>query len=797
MNRSKFILLLFVATCSHLLMAQEEIIQPTDTIVEHSVDLIEIPSKSASTVSNIKKLNKSLLTNKQVDKVKSTNMLNLALIDSLFMLESKVDLSIFNKRHLLNKETYWKQRLDQVKGIESEMIDRLEKIETINSEAEAIDKVWLGIDKQLSEEERDSVVNVNIQRVMIQKDSLIEKLIHQRGEFLVVQDKAISSATNITSQLERFEQKINDEETNIFAKSDIQFREIFKLHNYKSATQVLKKNLSIESKLLADYMASNRQNIFIFCLILFGGIFIFRQTRKSILTNDIQEEGYYKVQFKKLLSAYKSTAFVLIIWLSVPIFPNQPLLFSDIIQILISIPLAILLYRLVDKWLFLSVVILFSLIFVQVFVNLFPPNHMVYRFFLFIAAVLEIFVLVKLFFLYKKNPFKNRLANNLTSNLLLISIFGAIVALLLGLLGYIVLVEQFVNIILSNTFSIALLFVSMLIVIGIIELLFDKMNKQKYKVLEVYGDSTKKRLIWFVATLTKIIAILTILGSVNLKDIVYDSVVEMISYQFVITETFSFSIGRIIALILIISFSIFVANVIKITLEEDVLSKTKLGKGLPHTIALLAKYCLILIGVTFAISTAGLPMSNFAVLIGAFGVGIGFGLQNIFNNLVSGLILLFERPIKIDDTIEVGQLLGKVKSIGIRSSIVRTFDGAEVIVPNGQLISNEVINWTHSDQIRRHEIFVGVAYGSDAKQVKALLEEQIKLHEDILQYPEPMVLFINMGESSLDFRLLFWISKMSEGLRIKSEMTKMIYEALNKEGIEIPFPQRDIHIIKD
>lgn len=186
--------------------------------------------------------------------------------------------------------------------------------------------------------------------------------------------------------------------------------------------------------------------------------------------------------------------------------------------------------------------------------------------------------------------------------------------------------------------------------------------------------------------------------------------------------------------------------------------------------------------------------NNLTIILGALSVGIGFGLQNIFNNLVSGLILLLERPIKIGDTIEVGPLIGIVKSIGIRASNVQTVDGAEIIVPNGNLVSNEVINWTLNDKRRRIEILAGVAYSSDPHQVHSLCVKILEEHPEVVKNPAPIVLFNNLGESSLEFRLLFWTENFDEWIRIRSEVMFSIYITFKKEGIVIPFPQRDINI---
>jgi small-conductance mechanosensitive channel len=161
---------------------------------------------------------------------------------------------------------------------------------------------------------------------------------------------------------------------------------------------------------------------------------------------------------------------------------------------------------------------------------------------------------------------------------------------------------------------------------------------------------------------------------------------------------------------------------------------------------------------------------------------------------VSGLILLLERPIKIGDTIEVGALMGVVKSIGIRASNVHTLDGAEIIVPNGNLISNEVINWTLSDKRRRIEVLVGVAYGSDPYQVQKIFLDILSSQKDIVKDPKPIVLFNNFGDSSLDFRILFWTDNFDEWIRIRSEVIFRIHDGLKEAGIQIPFPQRDLNI---
>jgi small-conductance mechanosensitive channel len=236
------------------------------------------------------------------------------------------------------------------------------------------------------------------------------------------------------------------------------------------------------------------------------------------------------------------------------------------------------------------------------------------------------------------------------------------------------------------------------------------------------------------------------------------------------------------------------SRLLRFVLDEDVTPRLSLPRGVPYAVSYVLHYAILLLGFLLATAAAGFDLTSFALLAGALGVGIGFGLQNVVNNFISGLILLFERPVQVGDTIQVGDLFGEVRRIGIRSSTVRTWQGAEVIVPNGNLISEQVVNWTLSDRERRVEVRVGVAYGTDPTRVLALLLEVAAKHPDLLQRPEPTALFLGFGDSSLDFELRAWTGNSGEWMRIRSEITVAINAAIVEAGIEIPFPQRDLHL---
>ncbi len=257
---------------------------------------------------------------------------------------------------------------------------------------------------------------------------------------------------------------------------------------------------------------------------------------------------------------------------------------------------------------------------------------------------------------------------------------------------------------------------------------------------------------------------------------------------------FAVAPGDLVAFGLALYAALLTSRLLGFALDEDVLPRLNLARGLPPTVSMLARYAVLAIGFMIAVVAAGVELDKLSLLVGAFGVGIGFGLQNVVNNFVSGLILMFERPVKIGDTVEVGTLLGEVKRIGIRASTLRTLQGAEVIVPNANIISNEVINWTLSDRRRRVDIQVGVAYGTAPEQVIELLVELAARNRRVLSHPQPAALFVGFGASSLDFQLQIWTADFDDWRGVRSDLTVAVNRALVDAEIEVPFPQRDLHL---
>ncbi len=224
-------------------------------------------------------------------------------------------------------------------------------------------------------------------------------------------------------------------------------------------------------------------------------------------------------------------------------------------------------------------------------------------------------------------------------------------------------------------------------------------------------------------------------------------------------------------------------------------AKSKIDLGVRVAVGTILRYIVLVIGFIIVLQTIGLDLSAVTVLAGALGVGIGFGLQNITNNFVSGIIILFERPIKVGDRIEVGDVSGDVINISMRSTTIVTNDNISIIVPNSDFISSKVINWSHTDRNIRFNIPVGVSYNEDPEVIRKLLIEVADENKGILQQPKPDVLFREYGDSALVFILRIWTREYINRPEIlKSQIYYAAFRKFKEHNIEIPFPQRDLHI---
>ena len=255
------------------------------------------------------------------------------------------------------------------------------------------------------------------------------------------------------------------------------------------------------------------------------------------------------------------------------------------------------------------------------------------------------------------------------------------------------------------------------------------------------------------------------------------------------------TLGRLLYIVGLLVFVIVATRLFGRWFTYKLLARTQMDLGARVATGRLTSYAFGVIGIMVVLQTSGIDLTTLNVFAGAIGVAVGFGLQTVANNFICGLIILFERPIKLGDRVEVDNVHGKVVEIRARSTTVITNNNIAIIVPNSKFIEENVVNWSYKEAIIRFEVPVGVAYGSDPKEVKTAILEAAGDVDDLLQDPAPDVMFTGFGDSSLDFKLRAWTrSQLHQKDAFISQINFAIHDRLKEHGIQIPFPQRDLHI---
>jgi potassium efflux system protein len=359
--------------------------------------------------------------------------------------------------------------------------------------------------------------------------------------------------------------------------------------------------------------------------------------------------------------------------------------------------------------------------------------------------------------------------------------------------GYSALAAHVLESSLGTTFIVLAAWMLMLMTRGCLEWAMQSAPLKKIPFLQSKAKVIVSRSALLANLLIGALLLTLILVAWRLYDRPIEAIKGVMSFGFIVGSR-QVTVGLIFTAAAFLYGSFIASWAVQAMLMEGVFTRRQLQVGVRISMARLVHYGFIFVGFLLALVALGVQLREVTIIAGALGVGIGFGLQGIVNNFVSGLILLFERPIKVGDYIELGQQWAEIKRIGLRATIVETFNRAEVVVPNSELVSTQVINWTLSNRFIRLIIPVGVAYGSDVSLVMQTLMECAEANSMVTRMPTPKVFFLAFGESSLDFELRVWISDVENRRQVQSELHQEIDRRFRELGIEIAFPQRDLHL---
>ncbi|MCM2313158.1 MAG: mechanosensitive ion channel [Steroidobacteraceae bacterium] len=560
-----------------------------------------------------------------------------------------------------------------------------------------------------------------------------------------------------------------------------------------SALQSMAIGIAAEQRFMQEYdaatAAAQAQRTVLALLLLPLLLWLSRRSRK-VVSDDPEIQASTRVLRRPISS------WIILLMMGVVVFqPEAPVLLHQLALFLTLIPVLRLLppkvYEVLGPWPYIAT----GLYLLNQLGFLFLANSLHHRLYLLGLTLLSAVLLTWL--LWRSRPRPESEPSTIGRRVAWLVGAAAIAALLVSavanVVGNVSLAEMLTGGILDSGYVGLVLYAGVTVLSSVIRLLLARRALSRFSIVTQHAGPllhSFTRLLGFAAVAAWV---LVLLNEFRAFRPIRDAVISVLTFELKFGEI-SVTLGGMLLFGFSVWLAFWVAKAVRLILQDEVLPKMSLPRGVGNSISSLSYYALLIAGLFVALVAAGFEVSQLTLVVGALGLGIGLGLQNVVNNFVSGLILMFERPIQPGDVVEVGGVSGKVREIGMRATTLSTFEGADVIVPNGMLLAEKLVNWTLSDMDRRIDVNVGVAYGTDPRRVLGLLKDVTVGTEGIATEPAPTVLFVGFGASSLDFAIRAWTNNFGDWVATRSNLTVRVYDALLAEGIEIPFPQQSLHV---
>ncbi len=685
---------------------------------------------------------------------------------------------------LESEKSKWVKYQDEVKAIDKKLTDINHLLDDYLEVINKYEDKW----KLTYDVAKKDSVQVVEERVQSMIDLLEgERAIHKSTSEMSY--KILDSVTQeniiINAVLSEIKEIYADKKGKIFVKDSPGFFEMLDDHDTVSvATQVYHswQNTKKENR---DFLRMNKTRM-VFHFFIFGFIlWFFYYMRRKL--NSMEKGNNRMLLFdSQILKNPIALSFLFALTLSFWYYPNRPQLLAEQLIFLIIVPATWVLYGFVRKDYRLALIVVAVLYFMLQVQQLLVGQILAQRWFMMIEALVGFG-----FAVYLSRP-KSGIYQKLKFGPKIIRLFP-LVPIMLGIAiyanynGSVSLAKLLLTTVIKGSAVGIVLFLFISVIEGLVEFIVASPAREKVHLFKARGHEINRWTRLILRTWAAYTWIMLILTLIRVKDSFLSWWEGILTVGWDFGEV-SLTVELIVEFALIIIVFSLVANITKALLEIEILPRFDLKKGIPMAIAVVTRYIILTLGFFMAVAAAGISLDKLGFLAGALGVGIGFGLQNVVGNFVSGLILVFERPIHIDDVIVTENIEGVVKEVGIRASKIRSWDGAEVIVPNMDLISRQVTNWTLSDTNRRREVILKMEYGSDPNKVIEIVKDVLAKNEEVLKEPNPMVLFLGYQQYSIDFRVLFWLNgNMLQGT---SDVTLGMYNELKKAGIEVAVPRQ-------
>src|SRR6476469_3713974 len=764
---------------------------PTPTAAPTAVPLPDIVSASDSASEGLNDIQSELSSNKTIDNITR----------ELAATTKEIDARELETRRILRPgvplETLgdfgmgWQKLPDQLTGWGRQLTDRATAHDRELSQMSATRTTWKATLELAGKSNAPPEVMQRINQVLQGIDATEEMLQNRRAGVLSLQTRVAEQTQRVNSGLRSIRSAQSAAVNRLWSQDS---PPIWSPEVRTAAAQSLGRDsqvsFGVQAAQVRNYLEREWTRLIYVALLFIAFAFIMVRVKRQVARWTDKDRALDHTN--RALQLPFSTASLLTIISARLILHYAPRAVWLILATLALIPIVVLLRHLIDRHLFPIVNALVVFYFVAQLRLLAASIPVLSRIILLLEMVGGLIFLV--WFIRARRRSGPRTTSNKTARVgASIAVAGFGVIIVADLLGYVALANYLSVAILTAAYFAVALYAAARILEGLVFFALQIRPIASLAVVQRQRPLLRRRIARLIEMAAIVTWVLLALSAFSFREAVVSRTIALLNAE-VAVRSVHFSLGAIVAFILTIWITLLLSRLLRFFLKEEIYDRFHLARGPAYAVSTLVHYGVLLLGFYIAIAALGADMTKFAILAGAFGVGIGFGLQNVFNNFFSGLILLFERPVQVGDVIEVGNQTGVVRRIGIRASIIALDDKSQLIIPNGQLISEKVTNRTVSSLQKRMKLTIRTAYRENPEQVITLLIKTAAAHPHVLKTPPPDTVLKQFGEDALVFVLGFTTENVAQFPFVQSDVAVAVNAALRKAGIDIPVPQRIVHL---
>jgi small-conductance mechanosensitive channel len=688
-------------------------------------------------------------------------------------------------------ETRWQKLADQLTASSRELTDRATALESDLAQMSATRTTWKATVELAGKSNAPPEVMQRINQVLQGIDASEGMLQKRRASVLTLQTRVAEQTQRANSGLRSIRSAQSAAANRLWLQDS---PPIWSPEVRTAAAQSLGRDsqvsLGAQAALVRDYLEREWTKLVYIALLFIAFVLVMLRVQRQVARWTDKDRALDRTN--RVLQLPFSTASLLAIVAARLILYDAPRGVWIILGMLALIPIVVVLRSLIDRHLFPLVNALVVFYLTAQLRILTAPIPALSRVILLLETVGGLIFLI--WFLRARRRSGPRTTSNKTARIassIAVAGFGAIIVT--NSLGYVALANYLSVGILSAAYFAVILYAAARILEGLVLFALRTRPLASLGMVQRHQTLLQRRITRLIKVAAMVTWVLLSLGAFSLREAVISRTMTLFNSDIGV-RWFRISLGAVAACALTIWITLLLSRFLRFLLQEEIYHRFQLARGPAYAVSTLVHYVVLLVGFYVAIAALGADMTKFAILAGAFGVGAGFGLQNIFNNFFSGLILLFERPVQVGDLIQVGDQIGVVRRIGIRASIIALDDKSQLIIPNGQLISEKVTNRTFSSLQKRMELTIRTAYGEDPEQVIKLLVTTAAAHPHVLKTTPPDAVLKQFSEDALVFVLGFTTENVAQFPFVQSDVAVAVNAALREAGIEIPVPQRIVHL---